>query len=240
MRISARKRPWAVTLARLLAWLSPGPPALDRSPRRRQGRALALDWAYYNPVSLVLKDKGWIEEEFAADGIEVTWVQSPARTRPSSSSTPSGIQFGSTAGAAALLARVNDSPIRSVYVYSRPEWTALVTRPDTGIAKVEDLAGKRVAVTRGTDPYIFLLRALAAARPDREGHRAGAAAARRWPRSPRGRPGRRLGRARPDDGADRAREGLAAVLPQSRGQHLGRAQRPRRASPPSTPRSSSG
>ena len=29
---------------------------------------LTLDWAYYNPVSLVLKEKGWLEEELEADG----------------------------------------------------------------------------------------------------------------------------------------------------------------------------
>jgi sulfonate transport system substrate-binding protein len=70
------------------------------------------------------------------------------------------IDFGSTAGAAALVGRINGNPIKSIYVYSRPEWTALVTRKDTSIAKIEDLKGKRVAVTRGTDPHIFLVRAL--------------------------------------------------------------------------------
>ena len=45
------------------------------------------------------------------------------------------------------------------------------------ITKIEDLKGKRVAVTRGTDPHIFLVRALLERRPDREGHHAGAAAA---------------------------------------------------------------
>src|ERR687893_753177 len=68
--------------------------------------------------------------------------------------------FGSTAGAAALIGKINGNPIKSVYVYSRPEWTALVTRKDTGIASVADLKGKRVAVTRGTDPHIFLVRSL--------------------------------------------------------------------------------
>src|SRR5918997_1967374 len=68
--------------------------------------------------------------------------------------------FGSTAGAAALIGKINGNPIKSIYVYSRPEWTALVTRKDTGITKVEELKGKRVAVTRGTDPHIFLVRAL--------------------------------------------------------------------------------
>ena len=70
------------------------------------------------------------------------------------------LDFGSTAGPAALIANINVNPIKSVYVYSRPEWTALVTRKDSGIVRIEDLKGKRVAVTRGTDPHIFLVRAL--------------------------------------------------------------------------------
>jgi sulfonate transport system substrate-binding protein len=45
-------------------------------------------------------------------------------------------------------------------VFSRPEWTALVTRKESPINKIDDLKGKRVAVTRGTDPHIFLVRAL--------------------------------------------------------------------------------
>ena len=35
-----------------------------------------------------------------------------------------------------------------------------MTTKDSPIQKVADLKGKRVAVTRGTDPHIFLLRAL--------------------------------------------------------------------------------
>ena len=36
--------------------------------------ALRLDYAYYSPVSLVLKKFGWVEEDFHADGVEVRWV----------------------------------------------------------------------------------------------------------------------------------------------------------------------
>ena len=125
-------------------------------------KTIGVDWAYYNPVSLVLKQKGWLEEEFAKDGIAIRWVFAAGSNKALEFLNARGIDFGSTAGAAVLLARVNGSPLKSVYVYSKPEWTALVTRPDSGIAKVEDLKGKRIAVTRGTDPYIFLLRALAA------------------------------------------------------------------------------
>src|SRR5919199_3761574 len=121
---------------------------------------ITLDYAYYNPVSLLLKKKGWLEEEFAGDKIAVRWVLSLGSNKALEFLAGSA-DFGSTAGAAALVARANGLPIKAVYVYSKPEWTALVTRPDTGIARIEDLKGKRVAVTRGTDPHIFLLRALA-------------------------------------------------------------------------------
>ena len=120
---------------------------------------ITVDWAYYNPISLVLRDKGWLEEEL--DGIEVNWVQSAGSNKALEFLSARSIQFGSSAGAAALLAKINGSPVTSVYAYSQPEWTALVTTGESGITGVEDLVGKKVAVTRGTDPYIFLVRALA-------------------------------------------------------------------------------
>jgi sulfonate transport system substrate-binding protein len=121
---------------------------------------LRVDYAYYNPVALVLKDKGWVEEEFSKDGTKIEWVLSLGSNKALEFLNGSTIDFGSTAGSAALLARSNDIPIKAVYIYSRPEWTALVTTKDSPIQKITDLKGKRVAVTRGTDPYIFLLRAL--------------------------------------------------------------------------------
>jgi len=125
-----------------------------------QPKEIKIDYATYNPVSLVLKDKGFLEKELAKDGISVRWVQSLGSNKALEFLNAGSIDFGSTAGAAALIAKINGNPIKSIYVYSRPEWTALVTRKDTGITKVEELKGKRVAVTRGTDPHIFLVRAL--------------------------------------------------------------------------------
>jgi sulfonate transport system substrate-binding protein len=121
---------------------------------------IRIDWATYNPVSMVLKQNGLLEKEFAKDGIGVRWVQSLGSNKALEFLNAGSIDFGSTAGSAALLSKINGNPIKSIYVYSRPEWTALVTRKDTPINKIEDLKGKRVAVTRGTDPHIFLVRAL--------------------------------------------------------------------------------
>jgi sulfonate transport system substrate-binding protein len=123
-------------------------------------KEIHVDWATYNPVSIILKQKGMLEMEFAKDGIKIVWVQSAGSNKALEFLNAGSIDFGSTAGSAALVAKINGNPIKSVYVYSRPEWTALVTAKDSKIANVADLRGKRVAVTRGTDPHIFLVRAL--------------------------------------------------------------------------------
>ncbi len=121
---------------------------------------IRLDYAYYNPVSLVLKDKKFLEQDLAGDGISVEWTQSLGSNKALELLNSNSVDFGSTAGAAALIGKANGNPIKAIYVYSRPEWTALVVRKDSPITKIEDLKGKKVAVTRGTDPHIFLLRAL--------------------------------------------------------------------------------
>ena len=122
-----------------------------------------VDWATYNPVSLILKEQGLLEKAFATDGIKIRWVMSAGSNKALEFLNAGSLDFGSTAGAAALIAKVNGNPLKSIYVFSRPEWTALVTQKDSPIKAVADLKGQRVAVTRGTDPHIFLVRALAGA-----------------------------------------------------------------------------
>ncbi len=152
------RRRWLAGGLGLTVGLAAALPGVGRAQEALPG-TVTLDWAYYNPVSLVVRREGWLERELEADGVAVRWVQSLGSNKALEFLNAESIDFGSTAGAAALLGRINGNPIRTVWVYSKPEWTALVTRPDTGITKVADLAGRRVAVTKGTDPFIFLLRA---------------------------------------------------------------------------------
>jgi len=126
-------------------------------------KEIHIDWATYNPVSMVLKEKQLLETEFSKNGISIVWVQTLGSNKALEFLSAGSIDFGSTAGAAALVGKINGNPIKSIYVYSRPEWTALVTTKDSNINKIVDLKGRRVAVTRGTDPHIFLVRALQSA-----------------------------------------------------------------------------
>lgn len=126
-------------------------------------KELRLDYAYYSPTSLVLRRFGWLEADFKRDGTQVKWVLSAGSNRALEYLNSNSIDIGSSAGLAALLAKANGNPIRTPYIYSRPEWTALVVRKDSPIRAVADLRGKKVAATKGTDPYLFLLRSLKSA-----------------------------------------------------------------------------
>ena len=123
-------------------------------------KELRLDYAYYSPSSLVLKRFGWLEDDFKKDGVSVKWVLSQGSNRALEYLNSGSIDIGSSAGLAALLSKANGNPIRVPYVFSRPEWTALVVRKDSPIKQLSDLKGKKIAATKGTDPYFFLLRAL--------------------------------------------------------------------------------
>lgn len=120
---------------------------------------LSIDWATYNPLSLVVKDQGLIEEALG-DSVEVEWIQSAGSNKANELLRSGSIDVGSTAGSAALFARANGSPIQVIDIYSQPEWSAIVVGADSDITDVAQLAGKSVAATKGTDPYFFLLQAL--------------------------------------------------------------------------------
>ncbi|HEX2654760.1 MAG TPA: aliphatic sulfonate ABC transporter substrate-binding protein [Xanthobacteraceae bacterium] len=121
---------------------------------------LRVDFATYNPVSLVLKEQGFLEKEFAADGTTIEWVFSAGSNKAVEGLDQKTVDFGSTAGSASLLARASGSPIKVIYAYSRPEWTALVVPANSPLKSAADLKGKKIAATKGTEPYIFMLRAL--------------------------------------------------------------------------------
>lgn len=123
-------------------------------------KEVRLDYAYYAPTSLVLKDQGILEKRLAADGIAVKWVFSQGSNRSLEYLNGGSIDFASTAGLAAVLSRANGSPVKTVYIASRPEWTALAVPKDSPIKSLADLKGKKIAATKGTDPYLFLLRSL--------------------------------------------------------------------------------
>src|ERR1700724_1123826 len=73
-------------------------------------KEIHIDWATYNPVSMVLKQKGLLEKEFAKDGISIVWVQSAGSNKALEFLNAGSIDFGSTAGPPARVSQINGNP----------------------------------------------------------------------------------------------------------------------------------
>jgi sulfonate transport system substrate-binding protein len=151
------KRRWltSVVLSCLIAAIS----ACSSNSGQTASKEVHLDYAYYNPLSLVVRDQQLLEK----NGYQVSWVLSAGSNKANEGLRSNALDLGSTAGSAALVARANGAPIKIVDVYSKPEWTALVVAKNSPITSLADLKGKKIAVTKGTDPYFFLLQSLATA-----------------------------------------------------------------------------
>jgi sulfonate transport system substrate-binding protein len=119
---------------------------------------LRLDYAYWNPLSLAVRDQQCLENEL--DDISVEWVLSAGSNKSNENLNAKAIDIGSTAGVAAFVARANGAALKTIAVFSQPEWAAVVVPANSPIGSVQDLAGTKIAATKGTDPYFFLLQAL--------------------------------------------------------------------------------
>ena len=130
------------------------------SLRKQQPATVRLDYAYYNPSSLVLKRFGWLEEALQEQGIGVEWMLSAGSNKANEFLRSEAIDFGSTAGRRRCLARPTarrSRPSTSTPSRNGRRW---LYRPNSPITSVAELKGKKIAATKGTDPYFFLLRSL--------------------------------------------------------------------------------
>ncbi|GAA2171033.1 aliphatic sulfonate ABC transporter substrate-binding protein [Agrococcus versicolor] len=148
----------AIVVALALTGCVAGEDAPAASPDADGGTAttVAIDWATYNPLSIVIRDQGWLEDE----GYDVEWTQSLGSSAANEALRAGAIDFGSTAGSAALLARANGAPQQIVSVVAQPEWASIVTPEGSDVTSVEDLRGRTIAAALGTDPYFFLVQSL--------------------------------------------------------------------------------
>lgn len=141
--------------------VAPQPGSADAAEAGWSVDTLDIDFATYNPLSLIIKDQGWLEDA-TAGAVTINWVQSTGSNKANELLRAGAADVASTAGSAALLARANGSPIRTIDVYSQPNWSAILVPAASEVTEVSQLRGSSIAATKGTDPYFFLLQSLAA------------------------------------------------------------------------------
>lgn len=158
----ARRRPRLVAALSLaaIAGLTLTACASGEGGSAEDSSTLSLDYAYYNPLSLVVRDQGCVEAAVADKGTTVEWILSTGSNKANENLNAGVLDIGSTSGAAALAARANGGAIKTIGVFSQPDWASIVVPADSTITDVAGLKGTKVAATKGTDPYFFLLQAL--------------------------------------------------------------------------------
>ena len=149
----------AVAAASLVALT--GCVAGESAPVAEENQVLRIDFAYWNPLSLVIKDQGWLEEAVSDSGYTVEWILSAGSSKAIENLNAEALDIASSAGAAAVAARANGVALTTVGVFSQPNWASIVVGKDSTIASVTDLKGKKIAAASGTDPYFHLLQSLA-------------------------------------------------------------------------------
>ena len=160
-----------------------------------QGGTLNIDYATYNPLSLVIKDQGWLEKGLADQNVTVNWVKSAGSNKANEALRANAIDVGSTAGSAALLARSNGSPIQVIDIYSQPEWAAIVVPKDSADHVGRGPEGQEDRRHQGHRPVLLPSPGAGDRRAQADRRDGRSAPARRWLGGPPERLGRRVGRA---------------------------------------------
>lgn len=118
--------------------------------------------APFNMPSIVMRQKGFLEEAFAKFGIKVESPIITSGAQQTQAIAAGEIDIASVlGGTSAILARANGVDLKVVAAYARsPKAYFLMTRAD-GPTKIADLKGKKIAGPKGTVLNQLLVSALA-------------------------------------------------------------------------------
>jgi len=113
---------------------------------------------------LVLKGQHALEQRFAAEGIDVSWVEFPSGPPLVEALNAGSIDIGYVGDTPPIFAQA--SGVNFVYVASLPvpgQSSGIVVRDGAGITSLADLRGKKIAVTKGSSAQNVLVQVLAKA-----------------------------------------------------------------------------
>jgi sulfonate transport system substrate-binding protein len=147
-------------------------PTPERAQAQSAGRktdTVRLTWGF-NGLNLIAKERGEFEKTLAKDGIKVEWLGPFPNHAPTMQAVTGGSADFSFGGSTtpALAAIIAGSPlVFTQFVVYEPRTTAIIAKDDSGIKRVEDLAGKSVAVNRSGLGEFLLVAALEKHKVDR-------------------------------------------------------------------------
>ncbi|ARU94465.1 aliphatic sulfonate ABC transporter substrate-binding protein [Tatumella citrea] len=129
-------------------------------------KQISLDYAYYSPESLVVKKNHWLEDEFNKSHTRVKWVLSRGSNNSLEFLNSGATDFALTSSISAFVSRANGQPVKAIYSYLWYVPSLILVQKNSPYKSLQELKGKKIAATKGTDPYFFLLRALSSSHID--------------------------------------------------------------------------
>jgi sulfonate transport system substrate-binding protein len=115
-------------------------------------------------VLLIVKQQGELEKQLARSGIKLSWVEFQSGPPLLEALNSGAIDIGQTGDTPPIYAQAAGS--RLVYLAAAPDAgkrSGILVRADSGITKIADLKGKRIAFTRGSSAHNVVVRLLATA-----------------------------------------------------------------------------
>lgn len=111
----------------------------------------------------IVKAKGELEKNLAAQGVNVKWVEFPAGPQLLEGLNVGSVVFGEAGEAPPIFAQAANPNL--VYVANQPaapQAEALIVQKNSPIQSIQDLKGKRVALNKGSNVHYLLLKLLEA------------------------------------------------------------------------------
>jgi aliphatic sulfonates family ABC transporter substrate-binding protein len=113
-------------------------------------------------VLLIVKQQGFLDKRLAQAGVKLSWVEFQSGPPLLEALNSGAIDIGQTGDTPPIFAQAAGS--RLVYLAAAPDFgkrSGILVHADSGITKIADLKGKRVAFTRGSSAHNVIVRLLA-------------------------------------------------------------------------------
>lgn len=130
------------------------------APADAQEGTIRIGYQKYGNL-ILLKGSGTLESKLAEIGYRVQWTEFPGGPQLLEALNVGAIDFGSTGEAPPIFAQAAGAPLVYVaYEPPAPRGEAILVPADSTIQTVEELAGKTVALNRGSNVHYLLVKAL--------------------------------------------------------------------------------
>jgi hypothetical protein len=140
-----------------------GLPLMGSRSVRAQGGEVRIGYQKGSANLLVLKAEGALEERLGTLGYTVSWSEFSSGPPLLEALNAGSIDFGATGAPPPIFAQAAGADL--IYALASkpsPRTQAIIVPPDSAIQTPADLAGKKVAVTKGSSANALLVRALRA------------------------------------------------------------------------------